>query len=90
MIEQPIAVRDATESRLRRAYGFEEIALVPGEVTVDPSEVDISTDLGGRRLEIPFLAAAMDAVADVEFAGRISRAGGVASRGSTPDTRTRR
>ena len=77
MIEQPVTVRDASETRLRRAYGFEEIALVPGEVTVDPSEVDISTDLGGRRLEIPFLAAAMDAVTDVAFASRMSRAGGV-------------
>jgi IMP dehydrogenase len=78
LIEQPVALRDASETRLRRAYGFEEIALVPGEVTVDPSEVDISTTIGGRRLEIPFVAAAMDAVADVSFAGRMSRAGGVA------------
>ena len=78
MIEQPVVVRDASEVRLRRAYGFEEVALVPGEVTVDPSEVDISTTIGGRRLEIPFLAAAMDAVSDVSFAGRMSRAGGVA------------
>jgi IMP dehydrogenase len=77
LIEQPVVVRDASEVRLRRAYGFEEVALVPGEVTVDPSEVDISTTIGGRRLEIPFLAAAMDAVSDVSFAGRMSRAGGV-------------
>jgi IMP dehydrogenase len=71
-------VRDATEARLRRAYGFEEVALVPGAVTVEPSEVDLSTDLGGFRLEIPFLAAAMDAVADAEFAVRLHRHGGVA------------
>ena len=67
MIEQA-PVRDATESRLRRAYGFEEVALVPGAVTADPAEVDLSTDLGGFRLQIPFLAAAMDAVADADFA----------------------
>jgi IMP dehydrogenase len=72
------AVRDATESRLRRAYGFEEVALVPGAVTADPSEVDLTTALGGFHLEIPFVAAAMDAVADVDFATRLSRHGGVA------------
>ena len=53
MIDQA-AVRDLTETRLRRAYGFEEVALVPGAVTVDPPEVDLSTEIGGFRLEIPF------------------------------------
>ena len=72
MIEQPPI---ATESRLRRAYGFEEVALVPGAVTADPAEVDLATDLGGFRLEIPFLAAAMDAVADADFAVRLARLG---------------
>jgi IMP dehydrogenase len=72
------AIRDATDTRLRRAYGFEEVALVPGAVTVDPAEVDLATDLGGYRLEIPFLASAMDAVADADFAVRMTRHGGVA------------
>jgi IMP dehydrogenase len=71
-------VRELTEARLRRAYGFEEVALVPGAVTADPAEVDLAVDLGGFRLEIPFLAAAMDAVADADFAVRMSRHGGVA------------
>jgi IMP dehydrogenase len=78
VIDQPIAIRDAASSRLRRAYGFEEVALVPGAVTVDPAEVDLTTEVGGRRLEIPFLAAAMDAVADTDMAVRMSRHGGVA------------
>ncbi|HYI65986.1 MAG TPA: IMP dehydrogenase, partial [Candidatus Limnocylindrales bacterium] len=77
MIDQA-PIRDATESRLRRAYGFEEVALVPGAVTADPAEVDLAVELGGFRLEIPFLAAAMDAVADTDFAVRMSRHGGVA------------
>ena len=77
MIDQA-PVRDPTDTRLRRAYGFEEVALVPGAVTADPAEVDLATDLGGFRLEIPFLAAAMDAVADADFAVRMSRHGGVA------------
>ena len=71
-------VRDATDARLRRAYGFEEVALVPGALTVDPGEVDLSTRIGEHRLEIPFIAAAMDAVADADFAVRMSRHGGLA------------
>lgn len=78
MIEQPPVLGEATSHRLRRAYGFEEVALVPGAVTADPAEVDVTTEIGGRRLEMPFIAAAMDAVADVDFALRMSRHGGVA------------
>jgi IMP dehydrogenase len=77
LIEQP-AVRDVVGTRLRRAYGFEEVALVPGAVTADPAEVDLSVEIGGQRLEIPFIAAAMDAVADADFAARMSRHGGMA------------
>ena len=76
MIEQP-TFAPATD-RLRRAYGFDEVALVPGAVTLDPAEVDLAVEVGGLRLEIPFLASAMDAVADVDFAVRLSRHGGVA------------
>jgi IMP dehydrogenase len=67
-----------TDNRLRRAYGFEEVALVPGAVTVDPGEVDVAVWIGGQRLEIPFIAAAMDAVADADFAARMTRHGGLA------------
>jgi IMP dehydrogenase len=76
MIEQP-TVAPATD-RLRRAYGFDEVALVPGAVTLDPAEVDLAVEIGGHRLQIPFLASAMDAVADVDFAVRMSGHGGVA------------
>ena len=71
------AVRDPAATRLRRVYGFEEVALVPGAVTADPAEVELVTDLGGFRLGIPFLAAAMDAVVDADFAVRMSGHGGV-------------
>jgi IMP dehydrogenase len=73
-----ITYASAADRRLRRAYGFDEIALVPGAVTVDPAEVDVSVEIGGFRLELPFLAAAMDAVADADFAVRLARHGGVA------------
>ena len=78
MIDPAILSPDATSTRLRRAYGFDEVALVPGAVTVDPAEIDLSTELGGRRLEIPFIASAMDAVSDADFAARMSRHGGIA------------
>ena len=44
MIEQP-TFAPATD-RLRRAYGFDEVALVPGAITVDPAEVDLTTEVG--------------------------------------------
>ncbi|MEX1155913.1 MAG: GuaB3 family IMP dehydrogenase-related protein [Chloroflexota bacterium] len=69
---------EAVSTRLRRAYGFEEVALVPGAVTIDPAEVELATTIAGQRLEIPFIAAAMDAVADPDFAVRMSRHGGLA------------
>ena len=78
MIDPSTLVADATSTRLRRAYGFDEVALVPGAVTVDPAEIDLTTEIGGRRFEIPFIAAAMDAVADADFAARLSHHGGVA------------
>jgi IMP dehydrogenase len=78
LIDPSTIATDVTSTRLRRAYGFEEVALVPGATTVDPAEIDLSTEVGGRRLEIPFIAAAMDAVADADFAARMSRHGGLA------------
>src|SRR5690349_7761498 len=61
----------------RRAYGFDEIALVPGTVTVNPDDVDVSTQIGPVKLEIPFLASAMDGVVDVKFAIAMGKLGGL-------------
>ena len=58
------------EREARRAYGFDEIALVPGPLTINPAEVDITTKIGNVELKIPFIASAMDGVVDVKFAGR--------------------
>ncbi len=66
------------DRRARRCYGFDEIALVPGKVTVNPEEVDTSWEFGGRRFPVPILAAAMDGVVDVNFAVEMSRLGGIA------------
>ena len=61
----------------RRAYGFDEIALVPGDVTVNPDEVDISLAIGDVKLAIPFLASAMDGVVDAPFAIAMGKSGGL-------------
>ena len=64
--------------KARIAYGFDDIALVPGGVTVNPNEVDISWELCSRRFEIPIIAAAMDGVVDPKFAIEMGRLGGMA------------
>ena len=46
----------------RRAYGFDDIAIVPSRRTRDPEDVDISWELDGLRFELPLLASAMDGV----------------------------
>src|SRR4051794_22612874 len=64
--------------RLRHAYGFDDVALVPGALTVDPEEVDLSWQLGPHRLDLPILASAMDGVVDTQFAIALGKAGGLA------------
>jgi len=64
--------------RARRAYGFDEVALVPGRITINPQEVDSAFELGALRLAVPILAAAMDGVVDVRFAVEMGRLGGMA------------
>jgi IMP dehydrogenase len=61
----------------RRAYGFDEVALVPGTVTVNPEDTDVSTRIGSVKLQVPILASAMDGVVDVEFAVAMGRLGGL-------------
>jgi IMP dehydrogenase len=64
--------------KARVAYGFDDIALVPGQVTVNPSEVDISWELCGRRFDLPIIAAAMDGVVGPDLAIEMARLGGLA------------
>jgi IMP dehydrogenase len=64
--------------KARVCYGFDEIALVPGTVTIDPEDVDISWKLGNFKFSIPILASAMDGVVDVNFAIKMSKLGGLA------------
>jgi IMP dehydrogenase len=69
--------------KARVTYGFDEIALVPGSLTINPNEVDITFSLPQKtgeplRLAIPILASAMDGVVDVPFAIEMGKLGGIA------------
>src|SRR6202045_161177 len=69
--------------KARTTYGFDEIALVPGSVTINPNEVDISFSIPRKerapiKLAIPILASAMDGVVDVRFAIEMGKLGGLA------------
>jgi IMP dehydrogenase len=59
----------------RRAYGIDEIALVPGGRTLDPNVADTFWEIGGIRREIPIIASAMDGVVDVDAAVWLSELG---------------
>ncbi|MBC6420306.1 MAG: GuaB3 family IMP dehydrogenase-related protein [Hormoscilla sp. SP5CHS1] len=59
----------------RRAYGIDEIALVPGTRTLDPKLADTSWRIGGIEREIPIIASAMDSVVDVKMAVSLSQLG---------------
>ena len=64
--------------QLRRAYGFNEVAIVPGEVTVNPDQTNVDFKIEGLTFSIPIIASAMDAVTDVNTAILMSKLGGLA------------
>jgi IMP dehydrogenase len=69
--------------KARVTYGFDEIALVPGAVTINPNEVDVTwqiptADGGALQVALPILASAMDGVVDTRFAIAMGRLGGLA------------
>jgi IMP dehydrogenase len=63
---------------LRRSYGFDEVAIVPGDTTINPDQTNIDFKIEGFTFSIPILAAAMDAVSDVNLAILMSQLGGLA------------
>ena len=64
--------------RIRPTYGFEDVSLAPGTETVEPADVTLEQDFAGIPLQIPVLAAAMDAVVDARSAGALAALGGLA------------
>jgi len=63
--------------QLRRSYGFDEVAIVPGDITVNPDQTNIELKIEGFTLAIPILASAMDGVTDVRTAITLSKLGGL-------------
>jgi IMP dehydrogenase len=68
--------------KARGTYGFDEIALVPGEITINPNEVDTTfniprSDGSSITLKIPIIASAMDGVTDVRFCIEMGKLGGL-------------
>jgi IMP dehydrogenase len=63
----------------RRAYGFDDIAIVPSRRTRDPDDVDISWEIDAFKMELPLIASAMDGVVSVRTAIEVGRLGGMAA-----------
>ena len=64
--------------QLRRAYGFDEVAIVPGDVTINPDQTDIHLTIGPHTFEIPIIAAALDALSSPKTAIAMHKLGGLA------------
>src|SRR3972149_3768359 len=62
----------------RRAYGFDEVAIVPSRRTRDPDDVDTSWEIDAYTLALPMMASAMDAAVSPATAAEIGRLGGLA------------
>ena len=62
----------------RRAYGFDDVAIVPSRRTRDPDDVDISWEVDAFKFELPLMASAMDGVVSPRSAVEIGRLGGLA------------
>src|SRR5487761_228307 len=71
-------VESGRGKKARRAYGFDDIAIVPSRRTRDPDDVDVSWTLGPYRFDLPLLAAALDGVVSPETAGVVGKLGGLA------------
>jgi IMP dehydrogenase len=74
-VESIVDIQIGKGKTARRAYGFDEIALVPSGKTLDPSLPDASWQIGNIKREIPIIASAMDGVIDVRMAIELSKLG---------------
>src|SRR4028118_1063584 len=63
--------------KARRAYGFDDIAIVPSRRTRDPDDIDISWTLGPYRFDLPLVASAMDGVVSPDTAVLVNQLGGL-------------
>ena len=63
---------------LERSYGFDEVAIVPGQVTINPELTSTKMTIGDLEFEIPIMASAMDGAVSPRFAARMHEMGGLA------------
>jgi len=63
--------------QLKQAYGFDEVAIVPGDVTLNPDQTSTEFQIGNFTFSIPFVTSAMDSVVDVKMAIQINKLGGL-------------
>ena len=62
---------------LSRAYGFDEVAIEPGEITINPDQTNTEFSVSNHTFKIPIISSAMDAIGSPEFAGHMEKAGGL-------------
>ena len=62
--------------KIEQTYGYDDVAIVPGEITLNPELVETKTKIGDLELAVPVLASAMDSVVDPNFAKQLSNLGG--------------
>ncbi|MGD0780258.1 MAG: GuaB3 family IMP dehydrogenase-related protein [Dehalococcoidales bacterium] len=63
--------------QLKQAYGFDEVAIVPGDVTLNPDQTNTDFQISDFTFSIPFITSAMDSVVDVKLAIQINKLGGL-------------
>ena len=63
---------------VRRAYGFDEVAIAPGAFTINPDQTSTQFSIDGMTMSMPILAAAMDAIVSPSFAAKFDELGGMA------------
>ena len=63
---------------VRRAYGFDEVAIAPGSFTINPDQTSTHFSIDGMTMSMPILAAAMDAIVSPSFAAKFDDLGGMA------------
>ena len=64
--------------QLRQSYGFDEVAIVPGDVTLNPDQTSTDFSIGDFTFSFPIVTSAMDSVVDVDFAIAFGKLGGLA------------
>ena len=63
--------------QLERSYGFDDVAIVPGEVTINPDMTSTQMTIGDQTFDIPVLASAMDGAVSPSFATLMHEMGGL-------------